>query len=206
MHNGLLGAVIHWVISPSNGAHARRVQFWVELQVEINSENLPTTKTTPIATARPPKHEYQIPVMKLLVIKCCSYIIIISRQAGRKASPYFHFSLFITSLITTLRTCYWCASHFTNGDRQRNNVETLLGFEGHPNLNWAPRIQEEPKCCSSPYIRNSPRDLTKVRDPRKSIFYFCKVPQIMPWDKLSSMKTKFEKFLIYLMAPKLVFS
>jgi hypothetical protein len=45
-----------------------------------------------------------------------------------------------------------------------------------------------------------------VRDPRKSIFYFCKVPQIMPWDKLSSMKTKFEKFLIYLMAPKLVFS
>jgi hypothetical protein len=32
------------------------VQFWVELQVEINSENLPTTTTTPIATARPPKH------------------------------------------------------------------------------------------------------------------------------------------------------
>jgi hypothetical protein len=65
------------------------VQFWVELQVEINSEHLPTTTTTtPIATARPPKHEYQIPEMKLLVIKCCRYviviiIIIISRQAGR---------------------------------------------------------------------------------------------------------------------------
>jgi hypothetical protein len=56
------------------------------LQVEINSENLPTTTTTPIATARPPKHEYQIPEMKLLVIKCCRYIIIIIiiiRQAGR---------------------------------------------------------------------------------------------------------------------------
>jgi hypothetical protein len=64
------------------------------LQVEINSENLPTT-TTPIATARPPKHEYQIPVMKLLVIKCCGYIliiiiIIISRQAG-----FSIFSLFL---------------------------------------------------------------------------------------------------------------
>jgi hypothetical protein len=63
------------------------VQFWVELQVEINSENLPTTATTPIATARPPKHEYQIPEIKLLVIKCCRYIIIIisiiSKQADR---------------------------------------------------------------------------------------------------------------------------
>jgi hypothetical protein len=70
------------------------VQFWVELQVEINSENLPTTKTTPIATARPPKHEYRIPVMKLLVIKCCSYIIIISRQAGRQAC-FSIFSFFL---------------------------------------------------------------------------------------------------------------
>jgi hypothetical protein len=67
-------------------------------------------------------------------------------------------------------------------------------------------IQEEPKCCSSPYIRNSSRDLTKVRDPRKSIFYFCKVPQIMAWDRLSNTKTNFEKFFIYFMAPKLVLS
>jgi hypothetical protein len=64
------------------------------LQVEINSENLPTT-TTPIATARPPKHEYQIPVMKLLVIKCCGYIliiiiiIIIRRQAGFSIFSFF---------------------------------------------------------------------------------------------------------------------
>jgi hypothetical protein len=67
------------------------------LQVEINSKNLPTT-TTPIATARPPKHEYQIPVMKLLVIKCCVYIIIIiiiiSRQAGRQAG-FSIFSFFL---------------------------------------------------------------------------------------------------------------
>jgi uncharacterized oligopeptide transporter (OPT) family protein len=63
------------------------------LQVEINSENLPTT-TTPIATARPPKHEYQIPVMKLLVIECCGYILIIiisssSRQAGFSIFSFF---------------------------------------------------------------------------------------------------------------------
>jgi hypothetical protein len=65
------------------------VQFWVELQVQINSENLPTTTTTPIATARPPKHEYQIPEIKLLVIKCCRYIIIISRQAGFSVFSFF---------------------------------------------------------------------------------------------------------------------
>jgi hypothetical protein len=70
------------------------------LQVEINSENLPTTTTTPIATARPPKHEYQIPEMKLLVIKCCRYIIIIiiirqaGRQVGRQAG-FFIFSFFL---------------------------------------------------------------------------------------------------------------
>jgi hypothetical protein len=64
------------------------------LQVEINSENLPTT-TTPIATARPPKHEYQIPVMKLLVIKCCGYILIIIISSSGRQAGFSIFSFFL---------------------------------------------------------------------------------------------------------------